>query len=318
MSSEHTTPSFINDYLSKWDRYASVRSHPRKKFTLEGDNATRYFYPPNKQLILLHPLVDALGEEAKQFILIQSLYKYSNDIEMTETEVVNPMASLIANDRLPLTFDVQLQQIATSILTDESYHALVASDSISQVEELTKVAPISLIMETELSRAIKQIKKQLPSTYHLIFELIAVCVAENTLTKELVYMQDDKDVNTVFQHIVKEHLVDEARHSAYFQYILQETWRMIDEDSKQAMIEIIPPFLSLYLGNNLQKEFDKNILVSLHFTAAQIEQIINDTHQGFKVTKDHPMIKNILIHFDRAGLLLDENLQKRLVAEKLM
>ena len=310
--------NFVDEYLAKWDRYASVRSHPRKKFSLEGGNAPRYFFPPSKQLILLHPLVLALGEEVKQFILIQSFYKYSNDIEMTETEVVNPMATLIANDRLPISFDFKTRKIATSILTDESYHALVASDSTSQVKELSKIEPIALPVQTELSIAIKSIKKQMAPAYHLLFELVAVCIAENTLTKDLVFMQNDKEVNTVFQSIIKEHLLDEARHSIYFLHILKEAWRMMDDGSRFALTEIIPTFLSLYLGNTLQKKFDIKLLGSLNFTKAEAYQIVHDTHDGFQLTKNHPMIKNLLILFDRAGLLQDDNLQKRLVAQRLM
>lgn len=311
--------NLVADYLERWERYASVRSHPRKKFIIENNNSGHYFYPPNKQVLCLHPNVMDLGEEAKQFILTQSFYKYANDIAMIETEVINQTVMGIANQRLPLVFEFSLRQIAMSVLTDESYHAFVALDSMNQVERLTGITPLKMPMETDLSYAIMQSKKLLDASYFDIFDLIVVCIAENTLTKELISIHDEPEVNSVFKHIIREHLADESRHARFFQTILPECWEQLDDTSQNAIGEVLPYFLRHYLSTEIQISFDKEILYALNFNTKQVEKIIKETHGvAYQVTKHHPMIKNILNLLDKSLLLAHSGIHAGLVAENLL
>ena len=78
----------------KWESRATVRSRPRNVFDSSNSG---YFYPMSRQPIAIHPLLQKMGDEAIQFLLIQSLYKYSNDISKIETKIVNNTIDLFHN-----------------------------------------------------------------------------------------------------------------------------------------------------------------------------------------------------------------------------
>ncbi len=279
-------------FQDTWELRSLVRSRPRR--VLANDMGNLYFYPVSRQPLCIHPVVASLGEEARQVILIQSLYKYSNDIVMIESAVINRSAFNIVKNFLPVEFDFTTRLTASTVIVDESYHAYVALDCMQQVEEITRVKALPFPPDVELSKAIDSVKSTLADQYHSSFELIAVCIAENTLTKDIVQMAKEPGVNQFFQHIMSDHLIDEARHSKFFSELLREFWSKLNQDFQEAIGKLLPLFIKLYLSNESQKEFDKKILDSLELETGIIQQIIEETHGQYEVTQHHPMAKNIL------------------------
>ncbi len=295
------TDKNIIEYQKKWERFSTIRTRPHRN--LVANQIEGYFFPVDKQPICMHPKVIELGEPAKEFILIQSLYKYSNDIAVTETELVNQAALKISSNRLPIYFDYHYRINALTVIVDEAYHAYVAMDCLKQIMDYTNVEPLKLPEEIELSKAIRKTKIQLPEIFHDCFDLIAVCIAENTLTKEIVTMKDNGEVNLYFQQIMKDHLADEGRHSGYFARVLEKLWGEIDAETKNHIGNILPYFISEYLGTDVIKAFDKRILTNLNFSNEEADQIINDTFDGFEIGQHHPMVKNITSFLARTGVL---------------
>lgn len=86
--------------------------------------------------------------------MIQSLYKFINDVVIFETEIVDKTARSIAKDNFAIRFPFACRYDAMTVVVDEDYHALVAMDFMQQTIALTGIQPIELPLEIELSRAI--------------------------------------------------------------------------------------------------------------------------------------------------------------------
>ncbi|MBK2296725.1 diiron oxygenase [Francisella philomiragia] len=293
----------MNLLQEKWERRATVRSRPRVVY---DKVATGYYYPLSRAPLAIHPSVILKGEKAIEFLLIQSLYKYSNDIASIETRVVNETILKAISDKIEgVSFDEEQKINLYTIMVDEAYHAYVAFDSIIQIKEETGINPLPLPQTIEIEKAISAIKKKLDIKYHSVFEFICVCLAENTLTKEIVTMTDKEETHPYFQKIIKDHLLDETRHSGIFFKLLCYVWSNLNEEFKQNIGEVLAEFIELYLDLDVQVEFDRKILKSINLTDQEIEEAIKDTYASFKLNKEHPMLKNILTILHKTEVIDD-------------
>lgn len=292
---------------NKWESRAIVRSRPRLTF---DKNDTGYFYPISKQPLCYHPLVEVLGEDAKIYILAQSLYKYSNDIAAIETRVVNDTVLDLLNNNQSVKFDAAKKIGAYTVMVDEAYHAYVAYDAMLQISEYTGIDSLSLPNKIEIEFAIEAVKNELDSQLHKDFELIAVCIAENTLTKEIVMMLDQNETHPFFQKMIKEHLADESRHSGYFLEVLEYFWTNLNSQSRESLKNVLVKFIELYLGLRVQKDFDQQILRHLGVSDKNISLIISDIYDGMVLNAQHPMLKNIIFLLTRAKVM-DDSLKKQ-------
>jgi hypothetical protein len=284
----------------KWESRATVRSRPHLVVDMQGKG---YFYPVSKQPIAIHSKLRQKGLDAINYLLIQSFYKYSNDISKIETKVVNQTILKVIADQLPLSFSDEQKINLYTIMVDESYHAYVAFDSALQIEHHTSIKPLELPKEIEIERAITSIKKRLAPEYHNVFDLITVCIAENTLTKDIVFMSEEEDTHPFFQKLITDHLADESRHSGIFFHILEYVWANITVDFKRNIGAVLTDFLDLYLGVETQKEFDKMTLMHLNFSEQESDLILNDTYGGFELTSKHPMLSNIITILTKAKIM---------------
>lgn len=287
-------------YCVEWENRATVRNLPR--FIFEKDHPG-YFFPLSRQPLSIHPLVEDLGEDARFFLLVQSFYKYLNDIAVIETRVVNHTILNIVGNRLPIDFSTEHKMQLYSIMTDESYHAYVAYDAMLQIQQHTGIVPLPLPQRIEIEYALSAVKSVLDLIYHGMFEVLAVCLAENTLTKEIVGMLDQKETHPFFQQHIKAHLADESRHSGIFFSLLKYIWSTISQDYKVHIARVLPDFIHLYLGISVQTDFDKLILKHIGLTESEVEEAIDDTYGYFQINKNHPMLINILTVLKKADVL---------------
>lgn len=285
-----------------WEKSATVRNRPRKILSnyLDGGG---YFYPISRQPVSIHPEVEKLGEKAKEYVLIQSLYKYAHDIAFLETEIINRISLYISHKDLGVDFDNKWRLEALSIVVDESYHAYVALDAMMQIQQETKVLPLNLETDLSIDLAMDWLKSRLDRRLHKIAELICVCIAENTLTKEIVTMMGRKETNKFFKAILKDHLTDEARHSKFFCNVLSYTWAHLDELDRVKIGQLLPEFIERYLDTSIQQDFDKSILRALGMNEPSVEKVIYESHGDSLLNINHPMIKNIMSLLEVAEVL---------------
>jgi hypothetical protein len=285
----------------KWEQSASVRCKPRIVFDKEDKG---YWFPLAKQLLSLHPDVRELGDEALTYLLTQSLYRYSNEISIIETKIISQVIISAITDTSGIVFNSEQKLDLYTIMVDEAYHAYVAYDAMLQIQKYTGIEPLPLPGSIEIEYAINEAIDKLPSQYHETFKFIAICLAENTLTKEIVSMLGQNETHPFFQRMINDHFSDETRHSGLFFKLLQQIWVSIDDDCKNNIAHVLPGFINSYLSVTIQINFEKTILVSMGFKKEHADQILVDTYgDHFQITAHHPMLKNILDVMRKAGVL---------------
>jgi P-aminobenzoate N-oxygenase AurF len=286
-------------HSDSWEDNASIRTRPRRE--VEEDKLN--YYPIERQPLCTHPRISELQFEKVNYVLLQSLYKYLNDIIIFETEIVNKTAKDIAKARFPFDFPFACRYDAMSVVIDEDYHAYVAMDYIHQVMSRTGVVPITLPDKIELSIAIPETIQQLPQKYRAGMELIAVAISENTVTADVAAFARDSSVKRSLKGLMSDHLVDEGRHSMFWTHLVKLYWLGIDEDARLEIGKMIPVFLKRYLTNKLQFEFDCRLVASLNLESNVEVEITRDIVSSYPITNKHPMIGNIISFLQLSGVL---------------
>lgn len=312
------TPAYQSN-LPVWDRKSSIRSRPRRLLNPEQKN--EYFYPITRQPLAIHPLIQARGEDAVRFILTHTVYKFMYDIAILETEVVNKGALMIANDHLNLNFPAALRHDALSIIIDEAYHAYVAIDYLNQVEALTGVAVQEIPTNTTVIRAMNLIKEKLPDDVSGLFELIAVCIGEHVLTKDLISIGKDSNVGEFFKVIMADHVLDEGRHAIFFANILEFVWAKMSESQRDCIGAILPEFMREYLRQDIQKDYDTAILRLLGMSEPDINTVINDSYINacnVGLNNNNPVIINLVTLLQRIHVLEHAKTRSAFAAYKLI
>ncbi|AMB86743.1 aminobenzoate oxygenase [Pseudomonas agarici] len=292
------------DYRSlanTWESRSSIRTRPRRQ--LEDDD--QLIYPLSRQ-----PLVNSAAflthcPEQRDFVLIQSLYKFINDVVIFETEIVDHTARRIAKDRFPIRFPFACRHDAMTVVVDEDYHALAAMDFMQQTIVLTGVQPITLPDEIELSRAIPTALSMAPEHLLGAVELICVAIAENTVTNDVAAFAKDNTIKASVKGLMADHLLDEGRHAVFWTHLVRLYWQSASEADRELIAGILPVFMVHYLTNDIQKAFDFAVIEHLSVNE-QVRQALRCETLGlaYPINRHHPLVINI-VRFLRNSSLLD-------------
>ncbi|MGH8793006.1 MAG: diiron oxygenase [Stackebrandtia sp.] len=292
--------SLTAEYVARWEARGSVRTRPRKTidFAQQG-----YFFPEDKQPLLLTPEAAVLDAEAKEGILVQSFYKYLHDIVNLEIKEIVAACEKILNGDLPVEFTEQTRLNTYSVIIDEYYHVYIAQDMILQLRNRfpdlrTFDYPIS-----DSQRAVNEIKKKLDSKYHDVFEVLANCCFETTLVRELVEFFNSSGVHPSIKYYVNDHMNDESRHYAFFFDLMTHVWASMPEEYRDAVGTHLAEFTTLYLSVDSEKRFNVELLGTLGVDPEQARKSVEGVYAGFEITPDVPIVKNVLRAFRNAGLL---------------
>lgn len=287
-------------FADQWERRATIRTRPRR--TLEADD--RLIYPLSRQPMAISAILQEACPEQRDFVLVQTLYKFINDIVIFETEIVDKTARSIAKGRFGLTFPLLCRYDAMTVVVDEDYHALVAMDFLQQTIASTGIAPIEMPDEIELSRAIPAAMSKAPQRLQPAMELICVAIAENTVTNDVAAFAKDDTVKPSIKGLMADHLADEGRHSSFWTDLTRLYWSSADEGDREAIAQCLPTFIEHYLTNDIQKAFDLRLIDALpvpaQVAAALRQEVLS---LAFPIGPQHPLVQNIVRFFKRAGLL---------------
>ena len=298
----------MSSMQSVWEKRATVRSRPR---IILDKEQTGQMFPITHQPIAVHPKISAMGEEALNYLLTQSLYLYAHDIASIETRFVNQGLLYIITQSLPVRFTEEQQLDAYLIMTDEAYHAYVAFDMMAQVQAFTNTAPLPMPADIQISLAFKETLPSLDKSLHTLFHLVAICIAENTLTEEIVCMIKKTQCHPSILKMFKDHLSDEARHALYFQALLKYLWQILDATTKSQLSKILPGFIRNYLAMTAASQFFYPALIKMGFNDKQATQILHDSYESHMLTATHPMISSIMKLLQQANVLEDDEVKKQ-------
>lgn len=291
------------DYLSfadAWEGRATIRTRPRR--IVENDE--KLIYPLSRQPLVLGDTFTRECPHLRDFALVQSLYKFINDVVIFETEIVDKTARSIAKDNFAIRFPFACRYDAMTVVVDEDYHALVAMDFMQQTIALTGIEPIALPDEIELSRAIPAAIALAPEHLRSAVELICVAIAENTVTNDVAAFAKDDTVKQSIKGLMADHLHDEGRHSGFWARLVRIYWHTAPEQDRETIARIMPVFIAQYLISDIQKGFDF-ILIDHLQVAEAVKHALKDEllAVSFPINRHHPLVGNIVRFFKTSSML---------------
>ena len=288
--------SFADD----WERRATIRTRPRR--LLEDDN--KFIFPLCRQPLVLTATFLEHCPQWRDFVLVQSFYKFINDVVIFETEIVDKTARSIAKNRFSLPFPLACRYDAMTVVVDEDYHALVALDFLQQAVKMTGIEPLDLPGQIELSRALPAAQAQVPAHLHDAVELICVAIAENTVTHDVAAFSRDDSVKSSIRGLMADHLFDEGRHARFWTQLVHIYWQSASPEDRDSIAQALPIFLAYYLTNDLQKSFDLHLIEHLDISADTRLALRNEIEAlAFPITHQHPLIGNIMGLLQHSGVL---------------
>ena len=293
-------------FADTWEDRATIRTRPRRM--LEDDE--RLIYPLSRQPLALSATFLAECPELRDFVLVQSLYKFINDVVIFETEIVDKTARSIAKNRFAIEFPFACRYDAMTVVVDEDYHALVAMDFMQQARALTGIEPIALPEQIELSRAIPAAVERAPTRLRDAMELICVAIAESTVTHDVAAFARDDTVKQSVKGLMADHLLDEGRHSSFWARLVSIYWHAAAPADRERLAEILPVFIGQYLTNDIQQAFDSRLIEHLPVSASVRRALIDEgVGLACPINHQHPMVANIMRFFGNSGMLESECVQ---------
>ena len=287
-------------FADAWEDRATIRTRPRR--VLENDD--KLIYPLSRQPLVLSETFLRECPEQRDFALVQTLYKFINDVVIFETEIVDKTARSIAKNRFAFEFPFACRYDAMTVVVDEDYHALVAMDFMQQTIALTGITPIELPDEIELSRAIPSAVALAPEHLRSAVELICVAIAENTVTGDVAAFAKDDTVKQSIKGLMADHLLDEGRHSGFWTRLVRIYWHTASTDDRQYIAQILPVFIAHYLTNDIQKSFDFRLIDALQINDAARHALKSEVSaMAFPINRHHPLVANIVRFFHSSSLL---------------
>lgn len=300
------------DYLSfadAWEGRATIRTRPRRMV----ENDAKLIYPLSRQPLVLSETFSRECAHLRDFALVQSLYKFINDIVIFETEIVDKTARSIAKNHFAIPFPFACRYDAMTVVVDEDYHALVAMDFMQQTIALTGIQPIVLPHEIELSRAIPAALALAPDHLRSAVELICVAIAENTVTNDVAAFAKDDTVKQSIKGLMADHLLDEGRHSTFWSRLVRIYWNSASEQDRHCIAQIMPVFITQYLTNDIQKGFDYDLIDHLPVADTVKQQLKNEAFGViFPINRHHPLVGNIVRFFKSSSMLESPCVQQAL------
>ncbi|MBY8960931.1 MULTISPECIES: diiron oxygenase [Pseudomonas] len=287
-------------FADAWETRATIRTRPRR--VLEDDE--RLIYPLSRQPLVLSETFLRECPQQRDFALVQTLYKFINDVVIFETEIVDQTARAIAKNRFAVPFPFACRYDAMTVVVDEDYHALVAMDFMQQTVAMTGIEPIELPTEIELSRAIPAAVALAPEHLRSAVELICVAIAENTVTGDVAAFARDDTVKPSIKGLMADHLLDEGRHSSFWARMVRIYWHTANDADRETIAQILPVFIGHYLTNDIQKSFDLRLIDALPVSEA-VRRSLKDEMAGlaFPINRHHPLVGNIVRFFHNSSLL---------------
>ncbi|WP_016987658.1 diiron oxygenase [Pseudomonas crudilactis] len=287
-------------FADAWENRATIRTRPRR--VLEDDE--RLIYPLSRQPLVLSETFLRECPQQRDFALVQTLYKFINDVVIFETEIVDKTARSIAKNRFAVAFPFACRYDAMTVVVDEDYHALVAMDFMQQTVAMTGIEPIQLPDEIELSRAIPAAVALAPEHLRSAVELVCVAIAENTVTGDVAAFARDDTVKPSIKGLMADHLLDEGRHSSFWARMVRIYWHTASAADRETIAQILPVFIGHYLTNDIQKAFDLRLIDALPVSEAT-RRSLRDEMAGlaFPINRHHPLVGNIVKFFHNSSLL---------------
>ncbi len=308
------TEAAYSTKFASWHSRASVRAKPRRQIA-ESEPREHVYFPPELVPVVQHAVVQGLGTEIVDRVLIGQLHTYLEFTSELEHGAVNPVAAMISRRRSGFDLPETMIEDAYKIYTDEAWHAQFSDDLQRQVAVKTGVGP-SLFDEPNFFRKLQGFQQDLGPDEQRLVMIFFTIISETLISTILSGIPNDERVVMAVRELVADHAQDEGRHHAYFSRLLEFTWPRLN----QAQREVIGPLLPEMILAFLEPDF---VAIAANLRACglsveQIDQVMTESYPPASVSAGiRAASKATIKHFERVGVVEDPRTAEALQARGL-
>jgi hypothetical protein len=308
------TEAAYSSSFTSWHSRASVRVKPRRELGEEEPSELVYF-PPELVPVAQHPLVQGLGAETVERVLIQNLHTYLEFTSELEHGAVNPVAAMISRRRSGFDLPETMIEDAYKIYTDEAWHAQFSDDLQRQVASKTGIGP-SVFEEPNFFRKLKGFQHDLGPDEQRLVMIFFTIVSETLISAILSGIPTDPRVVKAVRELVADHAQDEGRHHAYFSRLLEFTWPRLNKAQRGLIGPLLPEMVLAFLEPDFVAIAGN--LRACGLTAEQIDQVMTESYPPEAVSDGiRAASRQTLRHFERVGIVEDPRTAEALEARGL-
>ncbi len=302
---------FSLKYLQIWDKRSTVRHLERFQPTAR-DVASQIV--PDNALPFSHSINDLnLSGEAVRWYAAMQCYRFMEEIALVESDVIVRLCNLLANRQHDWHLPFAARQVAMTIATDESYHALVAREFMENVQHLTGFKPNGLPGRCAVDVALEGVQSHVTESLWNDFQIIALCLAENAIVDELVGLARDTEPDNAFHCVLSEHMLDEGRHRKFFQQLLKFQWAALDPTARDSIARVLPTYLDLWLARDEPMEDALEDLEAVGASSSNLLVLKRKFLSARSGKHDNPMWQNVRNALRVAGMDTNAYLQQQLI-----
>ena len=308
------TEAAYSSKFSSWHSRASVRAKPRRQLEEEVP-ADHLYFPPELVPVAQHAIVQDLGPDTVERVLIQQLHTYLEFTSELEQGAVNPVTALISRRRSGFDLPETMIEDAYKIYTDEAWHAQFSDDLGRQVAVKTGVGP-SVFEEPNFFRKLNGFKQDLTSDEQRLVMIFFTIVSETLISAILSGIPNDARVVSAVREVVADHAQDEGRHHAYFSRLLEYTWPRLNKAQRALIGPLLPEMILAFLEPDFVAVAGN--LRACGLTAEQIDQVMTESYPPAMISAGIRSDSRATIkHFERVGILEDPRTAEALEASNL-
>lgn len=265
--------------------------------------AFEWQFPVEMKPLLGHPELQGLPLSARKFIHVQAYHKYLHDVCLTETDVVNRVATAIAYGRSAAVLPADMAAEAFSVLVDEAFHSYAARLFSMHVTRATGIEPLPMPVRNALVNAYEDVPVGGGEDMVAMSQLLCCCLSESTFTKEILAASRLEGYDEGFHSLMAAHLADEGRHYSYFRRVLACYWTNIDDHRRDQVAALLPNILTTYFDDSDDDLFDSAVLIAAGVAADTAAAWLNDVACQRPAISDRPRVRNSIEFLRLAGVL---------------
>jgi P-aminobenzoate N-oxygenase AurF len=293
----------------RWHKNATVRVRPRPILPIAPledrpfDYYSRVLVPAAS-----HPILLLQPPDAQSALLIHHNYAFSRATSKLETEILNPTLLHLAEGFEHLALPADLRFDARHIFVDESYHALIAEDSIRQIEAKTGVVLLQCLTPPAFDEIGHAAAEFGPDSYPLVRFLFCF-VLETLVSDTFTLLPDDPTVHPFVRDAIGQHRQDEQVHHEFFREAFRFVWPALSPREKSIGVQVIPRFINSILGaDDSQLAL---ILWAIGLNPTEVAKVLADSYAA-SVLSGNPRqaAERTLRYCRKAGVLRSEEAQR--------
>jgi hypothetical protein len=304
--------TYCRDYLDAWEARSTVRAMTR--YRPRPEEANVLLLPEGFVPLVDEPEVRAMGPEVKAYLVTQACYRIMDGIALIETDMVCEGCRDLAHRSQIVDVSPLARQVALTIHTDEGYHSFAAREFMDGLTEITGIRPDGRLEDCYSRQGLDAALEHLSPELHGAFRMVALSLTENLVTDEVIGLVKETELTSPFHLNLREHLMDEARHQAFFRRLLRRIWTDFDPEVRASLARVLPLFLDYLLERPMRADARARLdsVRRLGMGGADLERLRLKEEARLVAKTENPTWLNVRRAMGDGGLLSAPEIQTAL------